>query len=102
MPFANYAARSFTLASILNNAPEHFGLYGLCNEREWIFIAETANIQASLLEQLRAVESAVKIRKPTGFTFELCSPDLAAARKRELLRRFKPSCNAAEPGLGWR
>jgi excinuclease UvrABC nuclease subunit len=96
MSFATCAARSFTIPSILKNAPEQPGIYGICNQQEWIFIAEAVNIQASLLEQLRAVQSAVSLRKPTGFTFEVCSYADAAGRKQMLVSQFKPSCNSPD------
>jgi hypothetical protein len=102
MSFAACAARSFTLSSILKNAPEEPGVYGLCNNREWIFIAEAGNIQASLLEQLNAIQSAVSLKKPTGFTFEVCTFAATPARKRLLLNQFRPSCNVPEPRPGMR
>lgn len=96
MSFAGGAACSFNLASILNNAPEQPGIYGLCNNREWIYISEAANIQASLLEQLNTTQSAVKLRNPTGFTFEVCPFASIPERKRSLLHKLKPCCNATE------
>ncbi|HEX4810524.1 MAG TPA: hypothetical protein VH325_16420 [Bryobacteraceae bacterium] len=97
MSFATCAARSFTRPSILKNAPEQSGVYGICNQTEWIFIAEAVNIQASLLEHLAAAQSAVNLRNPTGFTFEICSYGSVAGRKQTLVTKFKPSCNSAEP-----
>lgn len=49
MPFEQFTPRSFTPVSVRANAPTASGIYGISNAREWIFIGETDNIQASLL-----------------------------------------------------
>ena len=52
MPFENCGARVYKVAAVQRDAPAASGVYGLSNAREWIYIAETGNIQASLLEHL--------------------------------------------------
>jgi hypothetical protein len=42
MPFAQFAARSFTAVSIQKNAPESSGVYGLFNARECLLIGKAA------------------------------------------------------------
>jgi hypothetical protein len=93
MPFAECAARSFTVVSIQNNAPESSGVYGLSNAREWLFIGESDNIRADVLECQREIGTTLKAQTPTGFTFELCSPTERSARQKTLIRELKPRCN---------
>jgi predicted GIY-YIG superfamily endonuclease len=93
MSFAECAARSFTAVSIQKNAPESSGVYGLSNGREWIFIGEASNIRARLMEHLEEADTTLKHRKPTGFTFEECSPGDRVSRQDALVRQFEPFCN---------
>ena len=86
MPFAECAARSFTVVSIQQNAPEFSGVYGLSNAREWLLVGESDNIRASLLEHDRETGTVLKNRMPTGFTFELCSLTERIARQEALVR----------------
>ncbi len=93
MPFAECAGRSFTVISVQKNAPESSGVYGLSNAREWLFIGESDNIQAHLLEHLKDRNSVWKAQDPTGFTFEICSATERVARQAALIREFGPRFN---------
>lgn len=93
MSFAECAARSFTAISVQKNAPECSGVYGLSNGLEWVFIGEAGNIQAQLMTHLREVGTVLTSRKPTGFTFEICSPAERPTRQARLVRDFQPFCN---------
>jgi hypothetical protein len=93
MPFTECAARLFTLVSIQKNAPESSGVYGLCDAREWLFVGESDNIRAHLLEHHRKITTVRERQSPMGFTFELCSPAARSARRQALVRELKPCCN---------
>jgi len=93
MSFVECAARTFTAVSIQKNAPECSGVYGLSNGREWVFIGETSNIRARLMEHLDEAGTTLKHRKPTGFTFEECSPADRVSRQDALVRQLEPFCN---------
>jgi hypothetical protein len=93
MPFAECAARSFTVVSIQKNAPEFSGVYGLSNAREWLWVGESDNIRASLLEHYRETGTVLKNRMPTGFTFEMCSSTERIARREVLVRELRPRCH---------
>ena len=93
MSFVECAARSFTAVSVQKNAPDSSGVYGLSNGWEWIFIGEASNIRARLMEHLNEVDTVLARRSPTGFTFELCSPNQRIARQDALVRQFEPFCN---------
>ncbi len=93
MSFAECAARSFTFTSIQKNAPECSGVYGLSNGLEWVFIGEASNIRAQLLTHLKEVGTVLTSRRPTGFSFEICSPADRSNRQARLVHDFQPFCN---------
>lgn len=93
MSFMQHGARLFSETSIRNNAPETSGVYGISNAAEWIFIGETSNIQASLMEHLEETNTRLANRKPTGFTYEKCSPAERIQRQDALVRQYEPFCN---------
>ncbi len=93
MPFEECARQSFTVASIQANAPALSGIYGLSNAREWIYIGESDNIRASLLNELEQGDSALLDRRPTEFVFELCAPDARSSRQDRLVLECEPVYN---------
>jgi len=93
MPFADCAARSFTIPSVRKNAPELSGVYGLSNAREWLFVGQGNNIRAQLLEHLNEVDTALMVQKPKGFAFELCPPTELIRRQDALVRELEPRRN---------
>jgi len=93
MPFEQFTPRSFTAVSVRTNAPAASGIYGISNAREWIYIGETDNIQASLLQALQQSDSAAMKRYPTGFVFELCDPTDRLGRHHRLILEYEPVCN---------
>jgi hypothetical protein len=98
MPFEQFTPRSLTPVSVRANAPAASGVYGISNAREWIFIGETDNIQASLLHNLQPGNSALLKRFPTGFVFELCGAAHRRARQDRLILEYEPVCNRRLPG----
>ncbi len=101
MAFAESASRSFTFASVQKNAPDVSGVYGLSNGREWVFIGEASNIRARLLEHLKEVGTPLDRRKPTGFTFEMCSSADRSSRQSALIRELAPCCNGRATGAAF-
>ena len=101
MSFTECGARAFTSISVRKNAPQSSGVYGLSNGREWVFIGEADDIRARLLEHLEETATALANRRPTGFTFEECSPSSRVSRQDALVRQFAPFCNsrAATPRI---
>jgi hypothetical protein len=59
--------------SIVRNAPEEPGIYGLFSAL-WIFVGEADNIRARLLQHLSENDPAVRFYQPSGFAFELVPP----------------------------
>jgi hypothetical protein len=90
MPFEECTTRAFTQASVQNNAPECSGVYGLSNNREWVYIGEADNIRAHLIAHLDEVGTSVSVRRPTGFRFEPCAAGSRTVRHSRLVRKFAP------------
>jgi len=93
MPFEEFTPRAFTAVSVRANAPAASGIYGVSNAREWIYIGQTDNIQASLLHALQQSDSAILKRYPTGFAYELCIPAQRTDRQNRLILEYEPVCN---------
>ncbi len=93
MPFMNSAARSFSAVSIYENAPDASGVYGLSNEREWLFVGEANDIQTQLLGHLKEINTVLIKQQPTGFMFEVCSVGDRFARQDSLVQELEPRCN---------
>ena len=81
--------RAFNAATVRSFAPAQSGIYGLSNARNWLVIAESDNIQQSLLEHLS--DGATVQSLPTGFIFETCDPASRAQRHRRLTNEYHPS-----------
>ena len=53
MPFDQLIPRPFSSMGVDMYAPTAYGIYGISNAREWIYIGETDDIQATLLSYLQ-------------------------------------------------
>jgi hypothetical protein len=93
MPFEHLTPRRFTSSSIQSYAPAASGVYGISNAIEWIYIGETDNIQAALLDHLQYLYTSLMKRQPTGFVFEVCEGARRSARQDRLVHEYEPSCN---------
>ena len=92
MPFENHGSRSFTAASVQKNAPSASGVYGLSNAREWIYVAETDDIQAALQKHLHD-QGPITMHAPSGFTFELSEAGQRVGRRDQLVDELHPAAN---------
>ena len=93
MPFVNFIARVFKAVSVQQHAPPASGVYGLSNARGWIYIGETDNIKARLLEHLQGEDPSIHGTNPTGFSYELCHSYNRVARQNQLIHELHPVCN---------
>lgn len=93
MPFEQVIPLSLTLNAVQRLAPSVSGVYGVSNGREWIYIGETDNIRATLMEHIGQANTVVMSRKPTGFVFEACGRDRRLARQDRLVLEYGPVCN---------
>jgi hypothetical protein len=97
MPFEHLIPHAFAAGSVQFYAPPVPGVYGISNARDWIFIGQADNIQAALLEHLRALNSEILQWEPTGFVFEPCRGDLRRIRQDCLVLEYKPIFNQRVP-----
>ena len=93
MPFVNVGARVFKALSVQRDAPPSSGVYGLSNAAGWIYIGESDNIKARLLEHLQGSDPTIHGSNPTGFSFELCHSYNRVARQNQLIVELHPICN---------
>ena len=74
--------------SVIRNAPEASGIYGLFTPGRWIYIGASWNIHAALLEYLHGRKQSVLQWEPTCFTFEVCPTKERRRRQRELVEHI--------------
>ena len=97
MGFLNCASQAFSNDSIRRSAPSASGVYGISSAREWIYLGESDDIQARLLEHLAEKGTALSERLPAGFSFELCPPAERTRRHAQLVQELRPACKLANP-----
>ena len=88
MPFDPALPRTFNAISIRAHAPPASGVYGISNARAWLFIGETDNIQAALLEHLRDSRD-----QATGFCCETHPANGRTRRQEQLVQEYHPEGN---------
>jgi len=88
---------SFSQASIVLNAPEQSGVYALHSLGTWVYVGESANIRAQLLQHLVGDNACISVYPYLNFSYELIPEAVRAWRHGELIREFRPICN---PWLG--
>jgi hypothetical protein len=101
MPFKNSFGRVLTALTIVREAPEASGVFGISNSRRWLFIAETENIRASLMGYL--ADSPANLQDPAaGFSFELSPAYSRTARRDRLIAELAPLQNQSSTALSRR
>jgi len=85
----------FTESSISTRAPAASGIYGIYNFRHQLLIGASNNVRATLLQFATENKFRLKRFKPTGFTFEKCTPELRESRARLLINEYQPILNNA-------
>jgi excinuclease UvrABC nuclease subunit len=91
------ARYSFSQSSIVLNAPEQSGVYALHSHETWVYIGESANIRAQLLQHLAGDNACITVYPHLNFSYERITEAVRAWRQSELIREFRPICN---PWLG--
>jgi len=97
MPFENHGNRSFTAISIAKNAPPASGVYGLVDACRWIYIGETADIQAELLRHVHNPPAFLREYSPSEFTYDLSTAGHRIDWQNQLAFELEPY---ATGGLG--
>jgi len=89
------SSQRFTLnrTSVLRNAPEVSGIYGLCNGDQWVYIGHTSSLRKALLEYLRGQMPYVLQWQPRHFMFEVLPYKERISRQKALVAHYQPTCN---------
>ena len=89
------SSERFTLnrTSVLRNAPEESGVYGLCNADQWVYIGHSSSVRKALLEYLRGQMPYVLQWQPKHFMFEVLPYKQRISRQKVLVAHYQPTCN---------
>jgi hypothetical protein len=92
-PFGDhrYSRYRWNWESINLYAPEAPGIYGLYNAL-WIYVGAAEDMRAQMLGHLNGNNPCVTHYQPSGFAFELLSPQDHPRRLEELIRQLEPLC----------
>ena len=73
MAFRNQNGYAFNRASVLANAPNASGVYGIYRQGVWIYVGQSKDIQARLMQYINEREEVMYASRnqPTGFTYDL-------------------------------
>ena len=95
MPWRNNAiSYPFDIASVILNAPQDSGVYALRDTTIWVYIGESKDILAQLVQHIKSDRRCIKRFPNLTFTYEL-SPSIARTfRMNELIREFRPVCQS--------
>ena len=86
-------AFKYDLQSITKNAPPVSGVYTLFSPSECLYVGESDDICASLLETFFGENPSLNGHYPTQFTYDLVSPTSRVARQADRIRELGPVCN---------
>ena len=94
--FARNSGFEFTERGIAAHAPRESGVYGIFNGERWIYVGETADIEAQLYAHLRGESEQscwIRTQYACYFAFELWDESARALRKKALSAELDPVCN---------
>lgn len=93
MPWTGTGSFAFTEASVNANAPSASGVYALFNQGRWIYIGESGDIRARLLQHLRGDNACITRERPGMFAHELLAANQRVTRQNALILELRPVCN---------
>jgi hypothetical protein len=96
MPWKNSERWSFTMAEIADHAPTESGVYYVGGADGYIFIGESPDVRAALLQQVTG-HNSFTLFKPLWFGFERCPAESRVQRRDEMLAECNPLCNWDRP-----
>ena len=100
MPWNERRRYRLTHASVLANAPNESGVFGLCNDRGgWVLIAEASDLQASLFACLEEKGRYSLSELSRDFVFESSPASQCRERRDELIQEYGPSHARRSKGL---
>lgn len=92
MPFIQQTPKAFTKQSVEALKHNQYGVYGIFNQSQWIYIGK-GDIRQRLLDHLNSDNPCILRLEPTHWVDELCTDPTMSTRERQLIAEFNPSCN---------
>lgn len=93
MPIGDPQGFAWTRQSIVANAPNSSGVYAIYNQQRWIYVGESGDIQARLLQHFNGDNACITNSSPTGFQYELSPAAQRVARQDAWIAKLNPICN---------
>jgi len=100
MPFNNRESHAYMERVVKAVVPAASGVYGIYigygSQRDWIYIGESGDIQARLLDHLQMKgpeDKCIESFNPTGFTFDVVPEGRRVQRQDELILELGSRCN---------
>jgi hypothetical protein len=93
MSWNNPVPYVFGLFSVMDNAPAESGIYAIYNDKSYIYIGETGDIRARLINHLNGDYPCIMSRCPRSFSYELAPSGRRFRRQAEVIRELTPLCN---------
>lgn len=87
---------TYDLDSITRNVPSVSGVFVIYSWDACVFVGESDDVCASLLEIYYEANPCLARNKLTHFTFELGPPDSRAGRQFECIQELGPACNLGQ------
>ncbi|PYN89024.1 MAG: hypothetical protein DMD87_07555 [Candidatus Rokuibacteriota bacterium] len=93
MPWKNPNSYPFSMAAVVLNAPPESGVYALRSGTTWVYIGETGDVLAQLVQHLNGNNVCITMHADLSFSFELVPPIVRSWRLDDLVRELRPVCN---------
>ncbi len=94
MPWGNPNSYHFNAVSIIASVPAQSGVYALYNANQWIYIGESEDIRARLLQHVNGDNDCITRWAPPSISFELVPTQAGrVARQNQLILELRPACN---------
>lgn len=86
MPWRQPKSIPFTRIDIVSTVPAHAGVYGIMDANSCVFVGESWNLRARLLELANALSEAHDL----SIVYEICGDDERFSRKAAILAELIP------------
>jgi hypothetical protein len=89
---------TYTLDTITQNVPPLSGVYALFSRGTCVYVGESDDVCAGLLEVYYEDNPCLNDKEITHFGFDLVPPEARVARQVDRIREFRPFCNLRTGG----
>lgn len=94
MPWQGSNGFTYTTTSVQSNAPSQSGVYAIYTPTKWIYIGESQDIRARLMQHLAGDNDCIRTSGATLFAYELVPTSGGrVARQNALILECAPTCN---------